>query len=76
MEAEKEKAQCEENHKKRAAKFAEFESQKILLEKKYAKSIKKARPYFQLKEEMGVKLKVYIFNNRCVNTKYYFYIHL
>lgn len=58
MEAEKEKAQSEENHKKRASKFGELEARKLVLEKKYSRSIKKARPYFALKEELDVKLMV------------------
>ncbi|KAL4222498.1 SH3 domain-binding protein 5 [Mactra antiquata] len=54
--AEKEKAKSQQDHKRRSDKFAELESRKQTLEKKFAKSIKKARPYFELKSELDTKL--------------------
>lgn len=57
-EAEQGRRKSEENHKRRASKFAELEARKLELENKYARSIKKARPYFKLKEELDVKLMV------------------
>lgn len=55
-EAEKERAKSEQNHKRRSAKYAELQTRIQLLEKKFSRSIKKARPYFELKAELDVKL--------------------
>ncbi|XP_060592552.1 SH3 domain-binding protein 5-like [Ruditapes philippinarum] len=55
-EAEKERAKSEQNHQRRSAKYAELQSQIQILEKKFARSIKKAKPYFELKAELDVKL--------------------
>ncbi|KAH3795998.1 SH3 domain-binding protein 5-like [Dreissena polymorpha] len=56
MDAEREKTRSEQEHKQRSKKFAELESRLQVLEKKYSRSIKKARPYFELKSELDVKL--------------------
>ena len=42
-EAEREKAKSEQEHKRRASRYAELEGRIQLLEKKYTKSIRKAK---------------------------------
>ncbi|XP_052803575.1 SH3 domain-binding protein 5-like [Mya arenaria] len=56
MEAEAEKTQREQEHRKRASRYSEMTTRIQLLERKFSKSIKKARPYFELKAELDMKL--------------------
>ncbi|KAK7508490.1 hypothetical protein BaRGS_00000056 [Batillaria attramentaria] len=57
MDAEREKTRSEGEHHKRAAAYADVEAQLHSLEKKYKRSIAKARPYFETKAELELKLQ-------------------
>ncbi|XP_076465510.1 uncharacterized protein LOC143297181 [Babylonia areolata] len=56
-EAEREKTRSESEHNKKAAVCAQLESRIHFLEKKYKRSIAKARPYFETKAELELKLQ-------------------
>lgn len=55
-EAEREKSKGEQEHKRRAQRYAELEGRIQFLEQKYGRSIKKAKTYFDLKTELDIKL--------------------
>lgn len=55
-EAEREKTKSEQEHKIKATRYAELEGRILLLEKKYATSIKRSKGYFDLKTELDIKL--------------------
>ncbi|KAK7109481.1 serine-rich adhesin for platelets-like [Littorina saxatilis] len=57
MESEREKTRSEAVHNKRAGVYAQLESQLQSEEKKYKRSISKARPYFDTKAELELKLQ-------------------
>ncbi|KAH9520366.1 hypothetical protein Btru_060600 [Bulinus truncatus] len=57
MEAETEKSISEKDHGKKAAIFSEMEKKLNALEKKNKRSIAKARVYFDVKNELEVKLQ-------------------
>lgn len=57
MEAEREKTHSEAEHHRRAAVYAEIEAHIHQLEKKYKRSIAKARPYFETKASLELRLQ-------------------
>lgn len=57
MEAEKEKRRSEAQHMKTTSQCAEIDQRLKLLEKKYKGSIAEARPYFELKQQLDIKLQ-------------------
>ncbi|XP_046340845.2 SH3 domain-binding protein 5-like isoform X1 [Haliotis rufescens] len=57
MDAEREKTRSEQEHLRRSNIFAELETKLTYLEKKFKKSILKARPYFELKAQLELKLQ-------------------
>ncbi|KAL5006980.1 hypothetical protein ScPMuIL_015786 [Solemya velum] len=57
MEAEKEKSRSELEHRRKSARFAEVEHNMQFLEKRHRRSISKARPYFEAKAQLNVKLQ-------------------
>lgn len=57
MEAEKEKRRSEAQHMKTTTQCAEIDLRLKLLEKKYKGSIAEARPYFELKQQLDIKLQ-------------------
>lgn len=65
-EAEKEKAKSEHNHKRRSEKYAELQAKIQVQEKKFGRSIKKAKQYFELKAELDVKLMVSVILSSCL----------
>lgn len=57
MDAEKEKRESEERHQLVTTKCANCEKKLKQLEKKFSKSIQKAGPYFEVKQQLDIKLQ-------------------
>lgn len=57
MDAEKEKRESEERHQLATTKCANCEKKLKQLEKKFSKSIQKAGPYFEVKQQLDIKLQ-------------------
>ncbi|XP_046565336.1 SH3 domain-binding protein 5-like isoform X1 [Haliotis rubra] len=57
MDAEREKTRSEQEHLRRSNIFVDLEKKLAYLEKKFKKSIIKARPYFELKAELELRLQ-------------------
>ena len=58
MESEKERTRAEADHSARANEFAAAQRKLQLLEKDMPRTIKRARPYFELKDNLETRLQV------------------
>ena len=58
MESEKERTRAEAEHSTRASEFAVAQRKLQVLEKDMPRSIKRARPYFELKDNLETRLQV------------------
>lgn len=58
MEAEKERTRTEAEHSARASEFAIAQRKLQILEKDMPRSIKRGRPYFELKDNLETRLQV------------------